>query len=78
MKRHPRTIMLQKAEAWLTEHLVELRQRFEPTEAEYGRLITTVLGDQLQTIFKYQLRMERHGDTDTSADVAPEKKALKR
>jgi hypothetical protein len=64
---------MQKAEAWLVEHLVELRQRFEPTEAEYGRIISTVLGNQLNSIFNRQLRMERHGDTDTHADVEKER-----
>jgi hypothetical protein len=69
MQLHHREIETRGAETKIIECLVEVQEEFEMTQAEFGRLITRVLSSQLNTIFKYQLRMERHGNTETPADT---------
>lgn len=68
---HQRNQIERKAEHKLTGAILEMRQEFDLTEAEFCRIVTKILTDELLCVFKYQLRMERHGDTSVPADQAP-------
>ncbi len=65
---HPRAHPVEEAERDLRRFLLEHRIRHDLTPAERIRVLSFVLGDQIQTETKYAIRLERHGNTSKPGD----------
>lgn len=62
-REHPREQIVRDAECKLGMYLVdEIRSLL--TNAEYMRVVVSVLGDSLSRLARYAIRHERHGDLD--------------
>jgi len=67
VKRHPRTLIVQKARHAFEAFLLELEQDHALT---YGEVLS-LLGNAIASLAKYQIRSERHpDDPDTGGDEA--------
>jgi len=65
MKLHPRTQIVAKAGYELCSALLSIIEKHQLT---YGE-VTAILADQLQMNAKYQIRNERHGNSDEPGDA---------
>jgi hypothetical protein len=78
MKIHEREQLTRAARLHLMKFLLEFdefeHEGMRLTGLEYTQLIQQELGNTLDRYFKYQLRIERHGDDQTPASIAGTKK----
>jgi hypothetical protein len=65
---HPREKIVDSAERKLSECLREIRSS-DLTDAEYISVVADAFGQALGRMAKYQIRYERHGDTDKPGGV---------
>lgn len=65
MKIHRREIRCRAAESDLRNAIGELSDKHDLTGAEMLRIVNAVLSDYIASIAKYDIRQERHGNTDT-------------
>jgi hypothetical protein len=70
MKIHPREQLIKEIEMKLKTAIVEATR--ELTTAETIQLVNHVCRDEIAGIVKYQIRMERHGNTNTPGGMAPD------
>lgn len=61
---HPRELTCREAEHDLASTLLEWQKRHDLTAAELLSIIQRGCSDVAQTVLKYAIRLERHGDTD--------------
>ena len=64
MKIHPRTMVVQKADTEINRAINEIWKKYDLTNNEILMILT---GSQ-QSLLKWALRRERHGDEDKGAD----------
>lgn len=70
MRLHPREQMMTEAEIDLRKAISEWSSRHaELTSAEYLKLLLGVTHDQAQSLLKIEIRIERHGNTDTPGSL---------
>ncbi|KKN07250.1 hypothetical protein LCGC14_1068900 [marine sediment metagenome] len=62
-KRHEREKLVTSAEIELQKAALEISK--ELTTAEYLRVLANVFGGAINSIAKYEIRQERHGNTET-------------
>jgi hypothetical protein len=67
---HEREKLVRDAEHDLRKALLDLDGKYDLTQFEYIQLLQGVLGGEIQTICKYGIRQERHGNTDTPGGLA--------
>lgn len=66
MMRHPRDIIAKKAELDLSTAAMKIRDEVDMTDIEYLQW----LASEQQSVLKFMLRYERHGNYDQPAGLA--------
>lgn len=69
MKIHPREKLVSEAERKLDEVLLEIRKS-DLTEYEFLQVVIGTTSEFLLRMTKYQIRYERHGNTDKPGGIA--------
>lgn len=65
MKLHPREVIVTEAEIDLRTAISEWAKKHpELTSAEYFKVLLGVSNDNAQSLLKYEIRSERHGNTN--------------
>lgn len=67
-KLHKREVITREAERKFLEDLIALRKKYEITDIEFLQIVMT----EVQSVLKYMLRYERHGNYDTPAGIEEE------
>ena len=65
MKIHPRTMVVQKAEAQIQLAVSKISEEFNLTHGEMVRILSGLLAFEA----KYMIRNERHGESETPGDT---------
>lgn len=65
MRLHPREQPVTEARIDLMQRYLDWQRAHDLTDAEHLSVVAGVFGDSIGNIAKYQIRQERHGDTDT-------------
>lgn len=66
MTMHERTMPVKKAGLEISDALVRIRDEHDLTDVEFLQILVA----EQQSVLKYMLRFERHGDYDTPAERA--------
>lgn len=66
MKRHEREAVVARARGDFLKMYIDWLQDHDLTYIE----VAQILGDQLSSVLKFALRVERHGDDETPAGLA--------
>lgn len=70
---HPREKLIREAERDLRKFLIGWVDKFEGLTAfESIQVLQNTLGDEILSICKYGIRIERHGDTETPGGLSKE------
>jgi len=72
MRRHPREIIVSEAETKLASTVVETMSHYKLTGGEYLSVLTEVFSRLFLNFLKYEIRRERHGNTDTPGGLLDE------
>ena len=64
-KLHKRELLVNKATAKLHSTVLDFRKEYDLTDIEYLQW----LASETQSVLKYMLRFERHGDYDTPSGL---------
>jgi hypothetical protein len=78
IRMHPRVQVVNRAERELRDAVSNWSRGEAATELtllEYLQVVNRVLHDDVAGTLKYEIREERHGDTDRPGDWAPEPEA---
>ena len=62
---HKREQIVREAELKLRQAMLDIWKESDLTDAEMLRIVAACFGDHVAGHAKYDIRMERHGNTDT-------------
>jgi len=65
LRLHKRERIVNDAEEKLRKAMIDIWTEYDLTEAEMLRIVAACFGDHVASHARYEIRMERHGNTNT-------------